>query len=140
MARTGIQTHQIKDSTIQRADIDVHTPGEALITRLIAGDNVVITSSGADTGTGDVTIHAQAGITVTFIPINPNGQNVNYQLPDPTTVIDLYIIKKITSESTYKITLTSAGNALIDGQTQFAFKTAYSAVMLKPYNSAWYII
>lgn len=46
----------IKDGSVQRKDMDVTTTGEAVITKIIAGPGITITETGADTGTGDVTI------------------------------------------------------------------------------------
>jgi hypothetical protein len=48
---------QIKDNTIQRKDIDVTTVGQSVITKIIQGSGVTIQSTGADAGTGDVTIN-----------------------------------------------------------------------------------
>jgi hypothetical protein len=142
MARTEIRTNQIKDTTIQRQDINIGTSGSSLITRVVAGNNISISSTGADSGTGIVTINATAlsGITMTFVPLDPGGVNISYILPNPNTVTDIYVLKKIVSESTWKITVTSAGGALIDGSSSLIIKTGYSAIMLKPYNNAWYII
>jgi hypothetical protein len=57
MSKTQIDSKQILDRTIRREDIDVETPGQSLITKVIAGRNVSISSTGADKGTGDVTIN-----------------------------------------------------------------------------------
>lgn len=62
MGRTGIRSGQIFDGGVKKDDINVSESGQALITKLIAGANVTIDSStGADTGTGDVTISAAGG-------------------------------------------------------------------------------
>lgn len=58
MGRTELKSRQIKDGTIQREDMDVTTPGKSVIARILPGANVTISSTGADTGTGDVTISA----------------------------------------------------------------------------------
>jgi hypothetical protein len=58
MARTKILGSQIKDNTIQRTNIDTATSGQALTTKIIAGAGVSLSSTGADSGTGDVTITA----------------------------------------------------------------------------------
>lgn len=57
MARTQITGQQVGDGTVQRADLDVTTSGSAVIRRIIAGTNITFTSTGPDTGTGDVTIN-----------------------------------------------------------------------------------
>lgn len=56
MARTQLNARQILDGDIQKTDLDTHTPGQAVITRLVAGVGVSLQSTGVDTGTGDVTI------------------------------------------------------------------------------------
>lgn len=56
MPKTVIRSGQIKNQDVKRVDMNTATPGKAVITKLIAGDGVVITWTGADQGTGDVTI------------------------------------------------------------------------------------
>jgi hypothetical protein len=51
----------ILDGSVQRKDLDVVTPGEAVIRKHIIGDGLKQTSTGADDGTGDVTVAMQAG-------------------------------------------------------------------------------
>lgn len=59
MARTQIRGVRILDGSIQRDDLNVDVAGQAVIRRLIAGSNITIDSStGVDSGTGDVTISA----------------------------------------------------------------------------------
>jgi len=64
--RTQINTKQILDRTINKDDIDISTPGKALVTQLKAGDNIILESSGVDEGTGIVKISAQLGSTTNF--------------------------------------------------------------------------
>src|SRR5262252_7481611 len=58
MGATQLTGLQVKDGTIQRADLDVVTAGKALITKIIQGTGISISSTGIDSGTGDVTITA----------------------------------------------------------------------------------
>jgi hypothetical protein len=58
MPQTVISGKQVKDSSIQRIDLDTTTVGQAVVTKLIQGTNVTLSSTGADAGTGDVTISA----------------------------------------------------------------------------------
>lgn len=58
VADDTITTDDVQDGTIQRQDVNVTTPGQALITRIIPGQRINITETGADPGTGDVTINA----------------------------------------------------------------------------------
>jgi hypothetical protein len=55
---TTIRGTQVTDGTIQRVDLDVSTVGLAVIAKLVQGANITISSTGADSGTGDVTINA----------------------------------------------------------------------------------
>jgi hypothetical protein len=67
MPRTTAIGDQIRDGSIQRIDLDAATPGAAVVRRLIAGTNVTLTSTGPDSGTGDVTISAASGGSATPI-------------------------------------------------------------------------
>jgi hypothetical protein len=62
MAQTLISGKQVKDSSIQRVDLDVSTVGQAVVAKLVQGSNITLSSTGADSGTGDVTVSAAAGI------------------------------------------------------------------------------
>jgi hypothetical protein len=63
MAITVLRGGQIKDSTIQRIDLDTSTASQAVIAKIIQGTGITISSTGADSGTGDVTIN-----TIAFEP------------------------------------------------------------------------
>ena len=58
MTRTQITGQQVKNSSVQRDDLDSVTVGQAVTKKLIAGSNVTFSSTGVDAGTGDVTINA----------------------------------------------------------------------------------
>lgn len=60
MARTQLTGQQINDGTVQRADLDATTAGNAVIKKVLAGTGITLVSTGVDTGTGDVTINATA--------------------------------------------------------------------------------
>jgi hypothetical protein len=53
---TQTRGRQIKDDDVGREDINVTTIGRALATKVIAGTNIGISYTGADVGTGDVTV------------------------------------------------------------------------------------
>lgn len=55
-SRTNIRGTQVKDESIQRQDLDVSNSGKAVITKIIAGDGIALSSTGVDEGTGDVSI------------------------------------------------------------------------------------
>jgi hypothetical protein len=65
MSITAIRGKQVLDGTIQRADLDTTTVGQAVAAKLIQGTNITLSSTGADSGTGDVTINALGTSTTT---------------------------------------------------------------------------
>lgn len=68
MPRTQIPSSQVKDGSINRDDIDTSTAGKALIAKLLLGSqDLTINSTGADSGTGDVTLDMSGTI---------NGQKI----------------------------------------------------------------
>lgn len=56
MARTQIRGSQIRTGQVRRVDLNITNVGQAVITKIIAGTGVTIVSTGANSGTGDVTI------------------------------------------------------------------------------------
>lgn len=61
MARTEVRSNQILDGGVKRDDLNTTQSGQAVVRRLVAGDNITFASTGADTGTGDVTINSSGG-------------------------------------------------------------------------------
>lgn len=62
MARTEIDGTQILDGSVQKKDIDITTAGEAVITSFaVTGSGFTYTYTGADPGTGTVTLELVAG-------------------------------------------------------------------------------
>ena len=74
MPVTGLRGRQILDGDVLRNDLNTTTSGSAVITKIIAGTNITISSTGVDAGTGDVTINASGGTgTVTSVGLSlPN--------------------------------------------------------------------
>jgi hypothetical protein len=56
MPPTVIRGTQVLDGSIQRADIDISTTGQAVTRKIIQGIGITLSSTGADSGTGDVTV------------------------------------------------------------------------------------
>lgn len=57
MSKTQIDGDRILDGSVQRKDIDISTPGESVITKVIPDTGLeIISSTGTDAGTGDVTV------------------------------------------------------------------------------------
>jgi short-subunit dehydrogenase len=70
MPATAVRGAQVKDGTIQRADIDTTTVGQALIAKLVsnpATTGIALSSTGADAGTGDVTPSLAATIPLGLV-------------------------------------------------------------------------
>jgi hypothetical protein len=70
---TRVGTRQIKDNGILREDINTTTPNQSLIRRIIAGVGISLSSTGADTGTGDVTISATENLSFSYRIIAANS-------------------------------------------------------------------
>jgi len=66
MSKTEVQTRDIKDGEVKRADLNVSELGSAVIRKLIAGPGVVISQTGVDNGTGDVTLRVKDRRTMFF--------------------------------------------------------------------------
>ena len=69
---------QIKDGTIQRSDLDVSTSTKAVITKVIAGTNITLSSTGPDAGTGDVTINAASTAPADITALSNATANSSY--------------------------------------------------------------
>lgn len=76
MAATNPTGRQILDHTVQRDDMDVSTVGNAMITKVIQGTGISMSSTGADAGTGDVTISSTAGSPPVTIMSGMNPSDV----------------------------------------------------------------
>lgn len=58
MAKTQVRSPQIEDQGVRRADLNTSTTGSAVITKVVQGSGILISSTGVDSGTGDVTVSA----------------------------------------------------------------------------------
>jgi hypothetical protein len=98
MPPTVIRGKQVLDGSIQRADLDTSTVGQALVTKLVQGTNVTLSSTGADSGTGDVTINVPGGgagpaglnafnTTSASFTVPASGSTVNVTLGDASWVV-----------------------------------------------------
>lgn len=72
MGRTQIPGTQLEDGSVQRVDLDTTTAGQAVITRIVSSTTVgVATSTGVDTGTGDVSLAMLPG-SADYVQISPS--------------------------------------------------------------------
>jgi hypothetical protein len=60
MPATNVRGGQVLDGSVQRVDIDVTTVGQSVCRKIVQGTGITLSSTGADAGTGDVTINASA--------------------------------------------------------------------------------
>lgn len=60
--KTRVNSRDIKNESVKKEDLNVSQPGQAVITKVIAGPGITIVSStGVDPGTGEVTLQAIGG-------------------------------------------------------------------------------
>lgn len=60
MSRTQVRSQQLEDEGVKRDDLNSTTTGQAVIKKAVEGAGVQLTSTGVDSGTGDVTIATRA--------------------------------------------------------------------------------
>lgn len=68
MPRTLLTSKEI--GNVQRNDLDVSTAGEAVITKVIAGTGISLSSTGVDAGTGDVVINSTSSGSGDVLTLN----------------------------------------------------------------------
>ncbi len=73
MAITQITSRQLGSNSVNKDDIDTTTTTKALITKVIAGSNITISSTGVDAGTGDVTINVSNNSNPTYTLVAMGG-------------------------------------------------------------------
>lgn len=78
MGVTQLGGNLIGDEEVKREDLNSTTPGHAVIKKIILGSGLSMTSTGADPGTGDVTL------SVNSVP--GSAQEVYVQDTQPATV------------------------------------------------------
>src|SRR5215472_2597936 len=97
MPPTVIRGPQVLDGTIQRADLDTSTVGQAIVAKLVQGAGITLSSTGADSGTGDVTVAASVpagppgkdsfSTTSGSFTVPSSGSTVNVTLADASWVV-----------------------------------------------------
>ena len=77
MSNTVITGQQIEDGTVGRVDLNIITSGNSVIAKALEnGGAVTLTSTGADAGTGDVTIIHRTTAGYNHIPTGGASTNV----------------------------------------------------------------
>lgn len=155
MANTTIRGQQIKDGDVTRADLNTTTSGSAVITKVIAGTNVSISSTGVNAGTGDVTINASASVgysistkTANFtetatsgiivLLCNTTGGTFTITLPTAVSNNAMISIKKILGSAA--LTIDANGTETIDGGLTATLNKVYESITLVSDGSNWQII
>jgi microcystin-dependent protein len=111
MAITSIRGNQITDGSVQRTDLDTTTAGQAVAAKLIQGANITLNSTGADAGTGDVTISTT---------ILPTGSTIDFAGSTPPTgflLCDGTAYSRTTYAALFAVIGTTWGTG--DGSTTF---------------------
>jgi microcystin-dependent protein len=137
MPPTVIRGTQLHDSTVQRVDLDTVTVGQAVVAKIVQGTNVTLSSTGADSGTGDVTINVPTGAqgppgvnacttNTTSFTIPPVGQTVQVTLTDASWVVIGQML----------VVSTAGGSSTASGTLQVTAKTGNLVTLLNPVAGA----
>jgi len=125
-SQTQIKENQIKDNAITRNKLNADSTGKAVIKRLFAVSPLSVTSSGVDTGTGDVTIEIDTSSIYNKIDTKLNitdttnfrtFSNNRYLLTDSITATNNYITKISTSKKLVNSIIQDDGTNLGIGTT-----------------------
>lgn len=64
---TSLNSSQIRDGTVSRVDLNTTTIGQSVISKIVQGTYMSITSTGSDSGTGDVTLNVNVPLATTTV-------------------------------------------------------------------------
>ena len=142
MARTQINLgNQGADGTLGRADLNTTTAGSAVITKVLTGNTntATLTSTGADSGTGDVTINVLGYCNISFFAggTTTNGEilmnvpaMVPFSIPSGSSNFNVYALTAATASTTFtfKKNGTSIGTAVFAASGTTATITFSSSV------------
>lgn len=155
MSVTQLTSRQI--GSVQRNDFDITTTGQAVITKIIAGTNVTISSTGVDTGTGDVTVNTSGGysvVTISSTTYNATqtsgsivllvdaataGGAVTINLPTAIGNTAQFIIKKIDTGSNI-VTTDAFSTQTIDGGLTAIIRVGYTSITIVNNNANWFVM
>ena len=118
MARTLITTEQLGDGTaVGRADLITSVSGQAVIAKAINGTGIRFSSTGADAGTGDVTINNTFTNVALNVFVDGGGAL-------PLTGIKAWVRMPFAGTITdYDFTADASGSAVLD-----IWKTTYTTI------------
>lgn len=155
MARTEVNTKQVGDGEITRSDLNTTDSSKAVIARVIAGTGIQISSTGADTGTGDVTISTTesggsivtksanytALITDGVILCDCSGGGITISLPTAIgNAGKRYDIKKIAGSANQRVTIDPYGAQTIDDGASAELKKKYESITIISDGANWQIL
>jgi hypothetical protein len=127
MARTQITGSLIENSSVLRSDINTTISGEALITKVLVNSPLTISSTGVDSGTGDVTLGLSTSNLVTSF--NTRTGAVTLLGSDVTTALGF-------TPASGNQTITLSGDVTGSGATAITTTLANTAVTPGSYTSA----
>lgn len=93
MAVTNVRGRQLRDDDVYRQDLNTTVSGSAVIRKVIAGTGISLSSTGVDTGTGDVTISTTATTLNGTGYVKMSGTNVSY-VPGATTNVASTVVER----------------------------------------------
>lgn len=139
MPRTQLNLgEQGASGTVTRSDVNINTSGSALITKVIPGTNISLEQTGADEGTGDVTINSLGYFDIYhYVEGTWNNaetvlsMNVRREFTLPANLAGSYVDAKTAATATTTINFTKNGTSI--GTAVFA---ASGTVATLTFNSA----
>ncbi len=111
----SIRSEQIRDGEVKRSDLNVSETGNAVIAKVIAGNDLGVSSTGVDAGTGDVTLSLEAKIGIPFHIYNAGfnlatGDVTVLPVPRDITITGWTIIGNTTGSITVDIQKATYGD------------------------------
>ncbi len=127
MPRTQIGTFLIADGAVRRVDMDTTTTTQTVITKLLVNSPLTISSTGVDSGTGDVTL----GLSTTNLVTSFNTRTgaITLSGSDVTTALGFTPISG-------NQTITLSGDVTGSGATSIAVALVNTAVTPGSYTNA----
>lgn len=86
MPATQIRGTNVLNGTISRDDLDINTVGKAVVSNIIQGSGITLSSTGGESGTGAVTISATgsppslSGVELSLGGQDKKARNGNFQI------------------------------------------------------------
>lgn len=127
MARTQITGSLIENASVGRSDMNTTTSGEAVITKVLVNSPITISSTGANSGTGDITLGLSTSNLVTSF--NTRTGAVTLTGSDVTTALGF-------TPASGNQTITLSGDVTGSGATAITATLANTAVTAGSYTNA----